>query len=194
MVLPMNTLFESAIKYLTPEQLEAGLDHILQSPKDNAILDMIVCRPKIDSRKVLDVAVLDVDEGMIGDSWARRSSSRTADGNPDPETQITLMNSRVVALVAQEKERWPLAGDQLYVEMNLGKSNLPSGSRITIGSAILEVTEPPHLGCMKFVARFGADAMKFVNSTVGRELCMRGIHARVVKSGTVRTGDLARKI
>jgi hypothetical protein len=190
----MDKLFESSIKHLTPAELEAGLDYIRQSPKDNGTLDMIVCRPQIDSRKVLDCADLDIDQGMIGDSWTRRGSSKTADGGPHPEMQITMMNSRVVALVAQEKERWPLAGDQLFVDMDLSKANLPAGSRLAIGSAILEVTEPPHLGCQKFVARFGAEAMKFVNSPVGRELCMRGVHARVVQKGTVYTGDIARKI
>ena len=190
----MNTPFEFSIKHLTPEELEAGIDHIRQSPKDNGVLEMIVCRPEIDSRKVLDFAVLDVDQGLIGDSWTRRGSSKSADGGPHPDMQITIMNSRVVALVAQEKERWPLAGDQLFVEMDLSKANLPAGSRISIGSAIIEVTEAPHLGCHKFVDRFGADAMKFVNSALGRELCMRGVHARVVQSGTVRTADIARKI
>jgi len=190
----MNTLFETSIKHLTPEELEAGLDHIRESPKDNGTLKMIVCRPQIDRRKVLDLAVLDVDQGMVGDNWTSRGSSKTADGGPHPEMQITIMNSRVVALVAQDKERWPLAGDQLFVEIDLSKANLPAGSRLAIGSAILEVTEPPHLGCQKFVARFGAAAMKFVNSPVGRELCMRGIHARVVQNGTVRTGDSVRKI
>ena len=191
MNLPMS---ESFIKHLSPEELEAGLDHIRRSPKDNGALQMIVCRPEINHREVLAIAVLDVDQGMIGDSWTRRGSSKTADGGPHPEMQITIMNSRVVALVAQQKERWPLAGDQLFVEMDLSKANLPPGSRIAIGSAILEVTEPPHLGCQKFVNRFGADAMKFVNSPVGRELCMRGVHARVVQSGTVHTADIARKI
>jgi MOSC domain-containing protein YiiM len=190
----MNTLIQSSIKHLTPAELEAGLDHIRESPKDNGILQMVVCRPQIDSRKVLDSALLDVEQGMVGDNWTLRGSSKTADGGPHPEMQITIMNSRVVALVAQDKERWPLAGDQLFVEMDLSKANLPAGSRIAIGSAILEVTEPPHLGCQKFVARFGADAMKFVNSPVGRELCMRGVHARVVQNGTVRTGDTVKKI
>ena len=190
----MDKLFASSIKHLTTAELEAGLEDIRQSPKDDGKLDMIVCRPEIDSRKVLDFAVLDIDQGMIGDSWTRRGSSKTADGGPHPEMQITIMNSRVVALVAQEKERWPLAGDQLFIEMDLSKANLPAGSRIAIGSAILQVTEPPHLGCQKFVARFGAEAMKFVNSPLGRELCMRGIHARVVQNGTVCTGDIARKI
>ena len=185
---------ESSIKHLSPEELEAGLEHIRRSPKDNGILEMIVCRPEIDRREVLDFAMLDVDQGLLGDSWPHRGSAKTPDGGPHPEMQITIMNSRVIALVAQGKERWPLAGDQLFVEMDLSKANLPAGSRIAIGSAVLEVTEPPHLGCQKFVARFGADAMKFVNSPVGRELCMRGVHARVVQNGTVRTGDIARKI
>src|ERR1044072_7335936 len=119
----MDTLFETSIKHLTPEELAAGLEHIRQSPRDNGLLEMIVCRPEIDSRKVLDYADLDVAQGMIGDSWTRRGSSKTADGGPHPEMQITIMNSRVVALVAQEKERWPLAGDQLFVEMDLSKAN-----------------------------------------------------------------------
>jgi len=175
-------------------QLEAALDHIRESPKDNGVVEMIVRRPHVDTREVVDEAHFDVKDGLIGDSWMYRGSSKTADGGPHPEMQVTIMNSRVVDLVAQAKERWPLAGDQLFIEMDLGKANLPAGTRLSIGSAIIEVTEPPHLGCMKFVARFGADAMKFVNSEVGRELCMRGVHARVVQSGTVRTGDIARKI
>jgi len=175
-------------------QLEAALDHIREAPKDNGVVDLIVRRPRVDSREVLDEAQFDVEQGLMGDSWIYRGSSKTADGGPHPEMQITIMNSRVVDLVAQEKERWPLAGDQLFIEMDLSKANLPAGSRIAIGSAIIEVTEPPHLGCQKFVARFGADAMKFVNSPVGRELCMRGVHARVIQNGTVRTGDVARKI
>jgi len=179
---------------LTMAQLEAALDHIREAPKDNGVVDLIVRRPRVDSREVLDEAQFDVEQGLMGDSWIYRGSSKTADGGPHPEMQITIMNSRVVDLVAQEKERWPLAGDQLFIEMDLSKANLPAGSRIAIGSAIIEVTEPPHLGCQKFVARFGADAMKFVNSPVGRELCMRGVHARVIQNGTVRTGDVARKI
>jgi len=179
---------------LTMAQLEAALDHIREAPKDNGVVDLIVRRPRVDSREVLDEAQFDVEQGLMGDSWIYRGSSKTADGGPHPEMQITIMNSRVVDLVAQEKERWPLAGDQLFIEMDLSKANLPAGSRIAIGSAIIEVTEPPHLGCQKFVARFGTDAMKFVNSPVGRELCMRGVHARVIQNGTVRTGDVARKI
>ena len=184
----------TTLNHLTMTQLEASLDHIRESPKDTGVVELIVRRPRVDTREVVDEAQLDVKDGLIGDSWMYRGSSKTADGGPHPEMQITIMNSRVVALVAQHKERWPLAGDQLYVDLDLSPTNLPAGSLISLGSSIIEVTAPPHLGCQKFVARFGKDAMMFVNSPVGRELCMRGVHARVVQNGVVRTGDIARKV
>jgi hypothetical protein len=190
----MDTLFETKVNHLTREELEAGLDHIRQSPKDNGVLELIVCRPAVNERRVLDLAELEIDTGLIGDTWPMRGSSKTADGGPHPEMQINIMNSRAVALVAQQKERWPLAGDQLFLDMDLSKENLPAGSRFSIGTAILEVTAPPHTGCQKFVSRFGLEAMKFVNSEVGRELCLRGINARVVQSGTIEVGQLAKKI
>jgi hypothetical protein len=180
--------------HLTMAQLEAGLDHIRHSPKDDGLLELIVCRPQIETREVLEEAQLSPIHGLIGDNWNVRASSRTADGSPDPNMQINIMNARAVALVAQAKERWPLAGDQLFIDMDLSKANLPAGSRISIGSAILEVTAPPHTGCHKFVSRFGFDAMKFVNSEVGRELCLRGINAKVVHGGLIRVGQAAKKL
>jgi len=108
--------------------------------------------------------------------------------------QITVINSRAAALVAREKNRWQLAGDQLYVDLDLSAENLTAGTQLAVGSAVIEVTAPPHLGCQKFVARFGVEAMKFFNSPLGRELRLRGIHARVVQAGQIRTRDLARKI
>jgi hypothetical protein len=182
------------IRHLTMSELEAGLDHIRQSPKDEGPLLLIVRRPQVEEREVLNEAVLDLTQGLVGDTWQFRGSSRTADGGPHPEMQINIMNARAVALVAQEKDRWQLAGDQLYLDLDLSPQNLPAGTRLAIGSAILEVTAPPHTGCKKFVARFGLDAMKFVNSTVGRSLNLRGINARVVQSGTIRVGDVAVKI
>lgn len=175
-------------------ELEAGLDHIRQSPKEEGVLELIVRRPQTEHREVVDEAQLDVDKGLIGDNWTLRKSTRTSDGSPHPDMQINIMNVRSVALVAQERERWSLAGDQLYLDLDLSKTNLPVGARISIGTAILEVTAPPHTGCQKFVARFGLEAMKFVNSEVGRELCLRGINAKVVQSGTVRVGQTAKKL
>jgi MOSC domain-containing protein YiiM len=108
--------------------------------------------------------------------------------------QLNIMNSRVIALVAQDRGRWQLAGDQLFVDMDLSTDNVPPGTRLMLGSAIIEVTAQPHTGCNKFVTRFGLDAGKFVNSPVGRQLHLRGVNARVVQRGTIRIGDVTKKM
>jgi len=182
------------VKHLTTEELEAALDHLRQAPKDDGVVELIVRRPQENQREVLDEAEIDVTVGLVGDSWIKRGSRRTPDGSPHPDMQINIMNSRVTALVAQERERWPLAGDQLYIDMDLSRENLPAGSRIAVGSAVLEVSPLPHTGCHKFVARFGVEAMQFVNSELGKALCLRGINAKVVQSGTVKVGQTAKKI
>ena len=182
------------IRQLTMEELEAGLDTIAQSPRDNGVLELIVRRPENGIREVLDVAELDPAVGLVGDNWSRRGSRRTADGSPHPEMQLNVMNARVVALVAQVKERWALAGDQLFVDLDLGAENLPPGTRLALGSAIVEVTAEPHVGCAKFIDRFGVDAMKFVNSPERRALRLRGLNAKVVRAGTIRVGDVAAKL
>ena len=182
------------MKHLTMQELEAALDHLRQAPKDDGVLQLIVCRPEEDQRQEMDQAELDPVKGLIGDNWIVRGSRRTPDGSAHPDMQINIMNVRVTALVAQERERWPLAGDQLYIDMDLSKENLPAGSRIQVGSAVLEVSHLPHTGCHKFVARFGLDAMKFVNSEVGLQNCFRGINAKVVQAGTVQVGQTAKKI
>jgi len=185
---------EPTVKHLTMQELEAALDYLRQAPKDEGVVRLIVRRPQVDEREVLDEAEFDTTLGLIGDSWNFRPSSKTPDHSPHPEMQINIMNARVTALVAQDKERWPLAGDQLYIDMDLSKENLPPGSRIAVGTAVLEVSPLPHTGCKKFVSRFGSDAMKFVNSDVGKQLCLRGINAKVVQSGVVKVGHTARKI
>jgi hypothetical protein len=182
------------VKHLTTEELEAGLDEIRRAPKEEGRLEMIVRRPKTEQREVLDEGQLDPDEGLVGDNWKARGSGQTADGSAHPEMQLNIMNARAAALVAQDKSRWPLAGDQLFVDLDLSEENVPPGTRLAIGSAILEVTPVPHNGCKKFVARFGLDAMKFVNSPVGKELHLRGINAKVVQPGTIRVGDTVKKL
>ena len=182
------------MRILNADELEAGLSEILASPKDDGEVKMIVRRPNVDRREVLDAGDLDVTEGLVGDNWRSRGSRQTDDGSAHPEMQLNLMNSRVVALVAQSEDRWALAGDQFFVDLDLGKENLPAGTRLAMGSAIVEVTAVPHLGCRKFVARFGLEATKFVNSRRGKKLCLRGINARVIEPGRVVTGDRIRKV
>src|SRR5229473_7213015 len=171
-----SSKLELIARHLTTAELEAGLDEIRRAPRDEGALELIVRRPDVDEREVLDAGELSLQLGLVGDSWITRGSSRTPDGSPYPDMQLNIMNSRVTALVAQEKHRWQLAGDQLYLDMDLSEENTPAGTRLSLGSAVIEVTPPPHLGCQKFVARFGREAMKFVNSTLGKQLHLRGVN------------------
>jgi hypothetical protein len=182
------------VKQLTMEELEAGVDEVRRSPKDEGVVELIVRRPQVNEREVLEEGELSLVEGLVGDTWIRRRSSKTPDGSPHPEMQLNVMNSRAVALVAQSKDRWPLAGDQIYVDLDLSDENLPAGTNLALGSAVIEVSAAPHTGCQKFVARFGLDAMKFVNSPLGRQLHLRGINARVVEPGVFRVGDVVKKV
>lgn len=175
-------------------RLEESLDHIREAPADGGTVELIARRPAVDEREVLSEAWLDVHDGLEGDTWRARGSSRTPDGAPNLEAQLTLMNARTAAAIAGERERWPLAGDQMYVDLDLSLTNLPPGSRVQIGSAVIEFSETPHTGCAKFSARFGVDALKFVNSPTGRELRLRGANCRVVVAGMVRPGDAIRKL
>jgi len=189
-----SSKLELIARHLTTAELEAGLDEIRRAPRDEGTLELIVRRPEVDEREVLDAGELNLEVGLVGDSWITRGSSRTPDGSADPDMQLNIMNSRVTALVAQHKDRWQLAGDQLYLDLDLSEENLPAGTRFAIAAAVIEVSPQPHLGCRKFVSRFGLEAMQFVNSPLGRQLRLRGINARVVQAGVIRVGDVVRKI
>ena len=182
------------IVHLTTAEIEAGLDHVRASPSDHGTLDLIVQRPDVDARVVLAEAELKVEEGLAGDNWNQRSSSRTEDGGPHPDMQLNIMNARILAHLAGSPERMTLAGDQLIVDLDLSESNLPAWTKLAISDAVIEITDQPHQGCAKFTQRFGLDAHRFVNSEVGTELHLRGVNARVVTPGTIRQGDTIRKI
>ncbi|MEM7139907.1 MAG: MOSC domain-containing protein [Actinomycetota bacterium] len=181
------------MEHRTTDELDAALDHIRASPAEGT-LELIVQRPQVNERVVLDAAELNADEGLAGDSWNQRGSKRTDDGGPHPDMQLNIMNSRILELIAGSPDRMPLAGDQLIVDMDLSDANLPFWTKLAIGDAVIEVTDQPHTGCAKFGERFGMDAARFVNSEVGKELHLRGINARVVTPGTIRQGDQIRKL
>lgn len=175
--------------YPTREELETALAVVRRSPSTGGRVELIVRRPEVGEREVVDAAALDLDEGLVGDGWRARGSSSRPDGSANPDAQLTLMNVHAVNAVATTRERWPLAGDQLYVDLDLSVENLPPGSRLSLGDAVIEVTHEPHTGCAKFSERFGSDAIRWVNKSPGRELRLRGLNARIVEGGTVRVGD-----
>jgi hypothetical protein len=181
--------------HLDVDALEAGLAHIQESPKDHGTLDLVVRRPAVDEREILDVAELSLDEGVVGDTWNQRGSKRSEDGGPHPDMQLNIINARLSRLISGglDEDR-ALAGDQLHVDLDVSEANLPPGTRLAIGDAVIEVTDQPHTGCPKFAARFGAKALRFVNIGVGKALRLRGINAKVVTPGTIRRGDTITKV
>lgn len=189
-----DVVASATMTHRTPEELDAGLAHIREAPLDGGELVLIVRRPREDEREVLDEGVIDVETGLEGDDWGPRGDPRSDDGKANVLAQLTLMNSRVLELIAGPVERWPLAGDQLYVDLDLSEDNLPAGSRLAVGEAVVEVTAKPHTGCSKFVLRFGPAAQRWVNSETGRRLRLRGVNTRVVKPGAIRVGDSVKKL
>jgi MOSC domain-containing protein YiiM len=189
----MGVMASTDLQHLDTAQLEATLDHVRASPSEGT-LELIIQRPAVDDRVVLGEARLNTDEGLEGDTWNQRGSKRTDDGGPHPDMQLNIMNSRILEAIAQSPERMPLAGDQLIVDMDLSDANLPAWTKLSIGEAVIEITDQPHAGCAKFSQRFGTEAHRFVNSEVGKELRLRGVNARVLVPGTIRQGDVIRKI
>ena len=176
------------------EELEAGMAAILESPKVAGTLNLIVRRPAVNVRETMADGQLDEVVGLVGDSWKERGSSRTPDGRANPNAQLTLMNSRAIAVIAGTPERWPLAGDQLYVDLDLSEANLPAGSQLRIGETVVEITAEPHTGCSSFKSRYGSAAVVFVNSPEGRAHRLRGVNARIITGGKICVGDSVVKV
>ncbi|HYI74145.1 MAG TPA: MOSC domain-containing protein [Gaiellaceae bacterium] len=173
------------------ESLDPHMAALRSLSTDAGTLELIVVRPVEGERETPETGELTIEEGLVGDRWQPRMD---ADGRPDRHNQLTIASSRLLELIA-ETDRWPLAGDNLVVDMGLDKESLPAGTRLQIGdTAIVEISEEPHTGCAKFSARFGSDALKFINSPEGRELRLRGTNARVIVPGTVSTGDAVKRI
>ena len=182
------------VSHLTLGELNKGLPEIRQSPVDEGVLKAIVIRPATDERISLTQSEISPEFGVHGDNWATGCWMSLPDGMPHPDVQVAIMNSRTIALIAQVEERWSLAGDNLYVDLDLSHDNLQPGQQLSLGSAVLEITEIAHNGCKKFAQRFGSDAVKFVNSEIGKNLRLRGIYARIVQAGVIRVGDVIEKL
>jgi hypothetical protein len=173
---------------------EPFLAGVRSAPADGGRVELLVLRPDREQRQLVDEVALDPAIGVAGDNWGARTSRSTPDGSADPEDQVTIMSTRVLGAIAPDREAWPLAGDQVYVDADLSAGNLPAGTRVALGTAILVISEKPHTGCAKFSERFGSDALRWINSPVGRELRMRGVNARIEQAGVVRVGDTLRKV
>lgn len=180
--------------HLSTEQIEAGLEHVLASPADGAPVAAIVRRPAAGKREELTLCVLTTAGGLIGDHWAQGAWKSLADGSPDPEVQVSLMNSRFIDLIATARSNWAPSGNNFFVDMDLSASNLPIGQRLTLGTAEIEISPVPNTGCKFFIERYGRDACVFVNRGVGREHRLRGVYAKVIKDGCVQLGDELRKL
>ena len=179
--------------HLDTDQIDAAVAAQGASPARVGTVDMIVRRPEVDGREVLDRGELRVGTGLAGDNYVERGNPRTDDGRAHPEAQLNLMNSRYLDVIASgDRSRWPLAGDQFLVDLDLSADNLPPGTRLRIGTALIEVTAKPHNGCAKFAQRYGQDAARWVNQS--REQRRRGLNAIVVEPGVVETGDEIRVV
>jgi MOSC domain-containing protein YiiM len=190
----MQLALKPTPRHLTRDELNAGLDHIRAAPKDEGTLEAIVARPAHGERLDLETALISLAGGVEGDHWAKGCWRSLPDGSPDPDVQICIMNARTITLIAQERSNWPPAGDNLFIDMDLSLENLPPGTRLSLGTAVIEITAIPHNGCDSFIARYGRDACVFVNTGEGKRLRLRGIYARVVKDGRVSAGDKVRKL
>ncbi len=178
----------------TLEHLQTQLNHIQESPKDTGSVLLIVRRPATEERELISQGRLIPASGLEGDNWRERGSTSMPDGSANPEAEITLMNTRVIQALTQDETRWALAGDQFFVDFDLSEENIPAGTRLALGSAIVEVSPLPHNGCKKFSARFGIDALKFISMAENKPLRMRGINAKIIQAGEVKQGDLIRKV
>jgi MOSC domain len=183
----------SAPRHLSDRKLSAALPEVVASPRDAGRLEAIVVRPAANDRHSLTSATLSPELGIDGDRWATDSFYRLENGQPDPRNQVSLMNARLLRLIAGHEEAICLAGDNLIVDLDLSEANLPAGSRLAIGSVVLELTDLPHTGCTKFSSRYGQEACLFVNSPQGKQLHLRGRYAQIVAGGTISIDDTVSK-
>lgn len=161
-------------------ELESGLQALPPAPRDLGRVTAIIRRPEPQQRESLESVDLSVEAGIPGDAWNRAPTK-------SPEGQLAVMNTAIARLIANGQDL-VVFGDNLFVDLDLSAASLPSGSRLSVGNAIVEVTPLPHNGCKKFHARFGPDALRLVQAPGTRAQNYRGIYWKVVTSGQVQVG------
>jgi GNAT superfamily N-acetyltransferase len=180
-------------RHRTREEMLAFLPTLDALPRDAGTVRLVVARPASGGREVLSEGRLAADVGLVGDNWLPRGSRHSADGSALLDMQLNLTSYAMIEFLAQEGDRVALAGDQLYLDLDLSHDNLPTGTQLHFGvegaGAVVVVTDTPHQGCAKFINRYGREAMTFVNGPEGKPRRLRGLCARVVRDGAVRPGD-----
>lgn len=168
-------------RFLPLDVLETRLAELPPAPRDLGTLTLIVRRREGGTRELLERVALTPEEGLPGDAWGRRPPL-------NPEAQLAVIQTDIAELIANGQPL-PLFGDNLFLNLDLSRENLPTGSRLRVGAAVLEVTPKPHNGCAKFHARFGAAALRFASHPDRRHLNLRGIYLKVVEGGELAVGD-----
>jgi hypothetical protein len=180
-------------KHRTRAEIEAGIGPVLQSPAEGAAVEALFSRPAPGKRLDLPALEVSVSGGIAGDHWSLGCWKTLPDGSPDPDVQVSLMNRRMLHLIAGARDNWARAGNNIIVDMDLSIDNLPIGQRLRVGTAELEIGPVANTGCDFFIERYGRDACVFVNTGIAKQKRLRGVYARVVKDGQIRIGDIIRK-
>lgn len=182
------------MEYVTLSEIEQRLEWVLAAPAERGRVEALVVRPAVDQRESLERVMFSPQQGVVGDNWLTSCWKKLPNGESDPDVQVAIMNARMIEVLTNDKSRWPLAGDQLFVDFDLSVNNLAVGDRLQVGAAVLEITAEPHRGCSKFKKRFGPDALAFVNSKQGDAHRLRGVYARIVSACEVGVGDAISKV
>jgi hypothetical protein len=167
-------------KHRSLVEIIAGFEALPPPPKDRGRLSLIVRRYPDGHREILSSTRLTPEEGVPGDGWNRRPPRKI-------DAQLAVIRIDIAELLAGEQSV-TLVGDQLFVDLNISSENLPTGTRLRVGNAEVEMTPEPHNGCLKFKDRFGQEALDFVNAKATRDQNRRGVYWKVVKAGEITDG------